>query len=112
VAGRGREKDAQILKSTRDGRFQMQIGHQGQGRGSNDTDNLGAAAKVIVDPAADEIHVADGYLNHRVIVFDATTGRYKRHWVAYGNRPDDDWFTRAGETLPLPFHGAVQNEPA
>ena len=47
------------------------------------------------------IYVADGYVNHRVIVFDATTGRYKRHWGAYGNRPDDGWFTRAGETLPL-----------
>jgi DNA-binding beta-propeller fold protein YncE len=24
-----------------------------------------------------------------VIVFDADTGRYKRHWGAYGNKPDD-----------------------
>jgi hypothetical protein len=24
-----------------------------------------------------------------VIVFDATTGKYKRHWGAYGHRPDD-----------------------
>ena len=37
-----------------------------------------------------EIYVADGYGNHRVIVFDATTGAYKRHWGAYGNTPDDD----------------------
>ena len=27
--------------------------------------------------------------NHRVIVFDADTGAYKRHWGAYGKRPDD-----------------------
>ena len=33
--------------------------------------------------------VADGYGNRRVIVFDAATGAYKRHWGAYGNRPDD-----------------------
>ena len=25
----------------------------------------------------------------RVIVFDADTGAYKRHWGAYGNKPDD-----------------------
>jgi len=33
--------------------------------------------------------VADGYFNRRVIVFDADTGAYKRHWGAYGKRPDD-----------------------
>src|SRR5262249_52957561 len=26
---------------------------------------------------------------HRVIVYDADTGKYKRHWGAYGNKPDD-----------------------
>ncbi len=108
--GGGGEKDAQILKFTRDGRFQMQIWRQGQGKGSNDTANLGAAANMTIDAPANELYVADGYVNHRVIVFDATTGRYKRHWGAYGNRPDDEWFTRAGEKLPLPFSGAVQNE--
>jgi hypothetical protein len=106
----GGEKDAQILKFTRTGRFLMQIGHQGKGRGSNDTENLGAPANVILDASANELYVADGYVNHRVIVFDAATGAYKRHWGAYGNRPDDGWFTRAGEKLPGPFAGAVQNE--
>src|SRR3954462_15382426 len=35
----GGEKDAQILKFTRAGKFLMQIGHQGKGRGSNDRQN-------------------------------------------------------------------------
>ena len=108
--GGGGDKDAQILKFTRDGRFLLQIGHQGKGRGSNDTENLGAAASMIVDPAANELYVADGYVNHRVIVFDAETGAYKRHWGAYGKRPDDAYFTNAGERLPGPFSGAVQRE--
>jgi DNA-binding beta-propeller fold protein YncE len=108
--GGGGEKDAQILKFTRQGRFVMQIGHQGQGRGSNDTQNLGAAAHMVVDREANELYVADGYVNHRVIVFDATTGAYKRHWGAYGKKPDDSYFTNAGETLPGPFSGRVQNE--
>ena len=108
--GGGGEKDAQILKFTRQGRFVMQIGHQGQGRGSNDTQNLGAAAHMVVDRDANELYVADGYVNHRVIVFDATTGAYKRHWGAYGTKPDDSYFTNAGETLPGPFSGRVQNE--
>ena len=88
----------------------MQIGKPGQGKGSNDTANLGAPANMVVDAAANELYVADGYVNHRVIVFDATTGAYKRHWGAYGNAPDDGFFTRAGETLPGPFRGVVQNE--
>ena len=50
----------------------------------------GAPAKIFVDPAANEIYVADGYGNRRVIVFDADTGKYKRHWGAYGSKPDDD----------------------
>src|SRR5947209_3492486 len=108
--GGGGDKDAQILKFTRDGRFLMQIGHQGKNGGSNDTQNLGGAANMIVDEAARELYVADGYVNHRVIVFDADSGAYKRHWGAYGKRPDDGWFTRAGEKLPGPFNGAVQNE--
>ena len=43
-----------------------------------------------VDDAANELYIADGYGNRRVIVFDAETGAYKRHWGAYGNKPDDD----------------------
>jgi len=108
--GGGGEKDAQILKFTRDGRLLMQIGRFGRGTGSNDRTNLGAAADMVVDRDADELYVADGYVNHRVIVFDAATGAYKRHWGAYGKTPDDEYFTRAGEHLPGPFSGAVQHE--
>ena len=108
--GGGGEKDAQVLKFTRQGAFLLQIGRKGQGKGSNDTANLGGAANVTVDRAANEVYVADGYVNHRVIVFDATTGAYKRHWGAYGKKPDDGYFTQAGERLPSPFSGAVQHE--
>ena len=108
--GGGGEKDAQILKFTRQGTFLMQIGRKGRNTGSNDTSNLGAAANMIVDREANELYVADGYVNHRVIVFDATTGAYRRHWGAYGKRPDDSYFTEAGEKLPSPFSGVVQHE--
>jgi DNA-binding beta-propeller fold protein YncE len=110
--GGGGEKDAQILKFTRDGKFLMQIGRKGRNTGSNDTQNLGGAANMTVDRDTNELYVADGYVNHRVIVFDAATGAYKRHWGAYGKRPDDSYFTQAGERLPSPFSGAVQHENA
>jgi DNA-binding beta-propeller fold protein YncE len=44
---------------------------------------------VRVDAATNEVYVADGLGNHRVVVFDADTGAYKRHWGAYGGVPDD-----------------------
>jgi hypothetical protein len=110
--GGGGEKDAQLLKFTRDGKFLMQIGRKGRNAGSNDIQNVGGAANMIVDRETNELYVADGYVNHRVIVFDAATGAYKRHWGAYGKRPDDSYFTQAGERLPSPFSGAVQHENA
>ena len=81
--------DAHLLKFTGDGEFLLQVGRAGMSRGSNDPDNLGRPASMEVDPAANEIYVADGYGNRRVIVYDSNTGEYKRHWGAYGERPDD-----------------------
>jgi DNA-binding beta-propeller fold protein YncE len=52
-------------------------------------EHLRLPAKTIVDPKTNELYVADGYGNRRVIVYDADTGKYKRHWGAYGNKPDD-----------------------
>jgi len=85
------KEDNQILKFTSAGRFILQIGHAGKNTGSNDRENLGGPAGLFVYRKTNELFVADGYFNHRVIVFDATTGAYKRHWGAYGNKPDDDY---------------------
>jgi DNA-binding beta-propeller fold protein YncE len=81
--------DNMVLKFTQDGKFLMQIGKPAQTKGSNDVENLRLPAKTFVDPKTNELFVADGYGNHRVIVYDADTGKYKRHWGAYGNKPDD-----------------------
>ena len=88
IGGNG-PADAHILKFTAEGEFLLQIGRAGQSGGSNDTVNLGRPAGIRVDPEANEVYVADGYGNRRVIVFDADTGEYRRHWGAYGERPDD-----------------------
>src|SRR3984957_8022892 len=82
-------QDDAVLKFTQDGKFLLQIGKPGQSKGSNDVQNLKQPAKMFVDPKSNELYVADGYGNHRVIVFDADTGIYKRHWGAYGKKPDD-----------------------
>ena len=82
-------QDNQVLKFTQDGQFLMQIGKPRSSKGSNDVENLRLPAKTFIDQQTNEVYVADGYGNHRVIVFDAETGKYKRHWGAYGNKPDD-----------------------
>src|SRR5437870_6497441 len=81
--------DSMVMKFTQDGKFLMQIGKVGARKGSNDVENLRLPAKIFVDKNTNEVYVADGYGNHRVIVYDADTGKYKRHWGAYGNKPDD-----------------------
>jgi DNA-binding beta-propeller fold protein YncE len=83
-------KDAQILKFTKDGKFLLQSGHQGKNAGSNDPENFGRVAQIYVDPKTNEAFVADGYKNRRVAVVDADTGKIKRWWGAYGNKPNDD----------------------
>ena len=87
----GNGEDDQILKFTRAGKFVMQIGRGGQKKTNADTRNLWKPADVFVHPKTDELFVADGYGNRRIIVFDAATGSFKRMWGAFGNVPLDDW---------------------
>jgi DNA-binding beta-propeller fold protein YncE len=89
MAAAGPVHDSMLLKFTQAGKLLMQIGQPNQSKGSNDVKNLRLPAKSIVDAKTNELYVADGYGNRRVIVFDADTGAYKRHWGAYGNVPDD-----------------------
>ncbi len=81
--------DSHLLKFDRYGNFLLQVGRSGGNAGSNDTENFGRVAKIMVDPKDNEAYIADGYLNKRVAVLDAETGAMKRFWGAYGNTPDD-----------------------
>jgi DNA-binding beta-propeller fold protein YncE len=82
--------DDQLLKFTQEGKFVMQIGRSNQSKGNADTRNLHRPADVWVYPQTNELFVADGYGNHRVAVFDADRGKFKRMWGAFGNKPLDD----------------------
>ncbi len=110
IGGNGPE-DAQVLKFTRGGKFVLQIGKSGARQGppdkdgkptyvggSNDTQAFGRVAKIFIDPKANEAYLADGYLNKRVAIVDADTGKLKRFWGAYGKKPDD---TPLGRYSPL-----------
>ena len=81
--------DAHVLKFARDGKFLLQIGQPGKIEGSFSKTSLNRPAGLAVDTAANEVYVADGIENRRVVVFDSETGAYKRHWGAYGQQPTE-----------------------
>jgi len=88
IGGNG-AADSHILKFTHDGKFLMQIGTPGLRPNSNDSTHFGRVAKISFDAKASEAYVSDGYGNKRVAVLDMNSGKLKRFWGAYGNRPDD-----------------------
>ena len=85
----GETSDDMLLKFTRDGKIVMQIGGRNTSEGNTDTDNLNRPSEAAVYSDTNEVFVADGYGNRRVIVFDADTGEYKRMWGAFQNEPLD-----------------------
>ena len=93
--------DGHVMKFTSDGTHVLTVGMAGPDPAtvpdSNDTDGglkktpqLYLPADSEVDPHTNELYIADGYGNRRVVVVDAETGQYKRHWGAYGMVPVDD----------------------
>ena len=82
-------EDHVVHKLTMDGKLLLTIGELGKTSGSNDRKHLGQPADITVDDAANEVYIADGYGNRRVVVFDSNTGEYKRHWGSFGEVPVD-----------------------
>jgi DNA-binding beta-propeller fold protein YncE len=79
--------DAMVLKFSPAGKLLTQIGAPGKVEGPSSTAALNRPTAMDFDAAANEIYIADTG-NRRIAVFDMDTGAYKRHWGAYGNKPD------------------------
>ena len=91
--------DGHVLRFTHEGKFIKQYGFMYANAGSNDLFAFNRPAKVFLDERANEAYVADGYGNRRVAVIDIDSGKIKRYWGAYGNKPDD--------TNPGPYNPAA-----
>ena len=92
--------DGLVLKFTQDGKFISMFGKKGVQVDSNSTEHFGQVAKIFIDAKENEAYIADGYGNKRVAVIDADTGKFKRYWGAYGNKPDDTNLGRYNPDAP------------
>jgi len=100
--------DDMLLKFTTAGKLLLQIGHSGRSTGNADTGNVRQAADMFLYRPSNELFVADGYGNHRVIVFDAKTGAFKRMWGAFGKTPQTPGPPqRQADPLQAPQFGLV-----
>jgi DNA-binding beta-propeller fold protein YncE len=100
IGGNG-GNDGHILKFTKEGNFVKQFGFAYANAGSNDTWAFNKVAKISLDESANEAYVSDGYGNHRVVVIDMDTGKFKRYWGAYGEKPDDTPLGNYNPDAPL-----------
>ena len=116
IAGNG---DGVVQKYTRDGStLLLQIGTKGVcdwpangnkcgNSGADPTANkshtlLNEPANVAVDPANGDVYIADGYGNHRIVVFDKN-GNYLRQWgdvVTNNGNPEPGLFAAGGGGHP------------
>ncbi len=82
--------DDMLLKFTTAGKFLMEVGGRNVSQGSRDPKSVNKPGDLFVSAKTNEVYLADGYGNRRVVVFDADTGAFKRMWGAFGNPPEDD----------------------
>jgi DNA-binding beta-propeller fold protein YncE len=99
-----RRSDDMLLKFTKKGKFLLQIGGYDRSGGNADQKSVNKSADAFVYAKTNELFVADGYGNRRVIVFDADTGAFKRQWGGFGNVPQD--------APPAPARGTTAAPPA
>jgi hypothetical protein len=98
-----------VLKYTRDGELLLTIGEVDVPGDSHDPDRFRSPSDIWVDPGTNEVFIADGYGNRRIVVYDGETGEHRRHWGAYGEAPDDDYEfgPRGGDHSPARQFGTV-----
>lgn len=87
IGGNG-DGDHVILNFTADGEYIRQFGRRGETGGNFDRRLLGNPADVHHDTDENEVLVADGYINKRIIGFDGDQSDFSRYFGAYGVVPD------------------------
>jgi DNA-binding beta-propeller fold protein YncE len=84
IFGASRDYDHAVQRFTRDGKLLLRIGQFGVVGNDESRDLMGCPTDAYHDVARREVYITDGYVNHRVAVFNADTGAFLRAWGAYG----------------------------
>ena len=108
----GPRSDDMILKFTNDGKFIKQLGGRTTSHGSKDPMSVNKPGDLYVSPKTNELYVADGYGNRRLIVYDGDTLAFKRMWGAFGKPPEDDATSGGPGSSGGPTVGRVQGAEA
>jgi DNA-binding beta-propeller fold protein YncE len=77
--------DHVVLNYSADGRYIRSFGRRDRTGGNDATDLLGNPSDV--NHSEDMVLISDGYINRRVIGFDAKSNAYRGRWGAYGKPP-------------------------
>lgn len=85
IGGNGKG-DHVVVKYTMDGKYLGQFGQRNVTAGNQDRTKLGGPSDIYRH--GDEVLIADGYINKRVITFDAKSDAFHRFWGAYATAPD------------------------
>ncbi|MCJ2185894.1 NHL repeat-containing protein [Novosphingobium beihaiensis] len=84
IGGNGKG-DHVVLNFTAEGQYLRQIGKRGRTAGNLSRDSLGNPADI--SQTGGKVLVADGYINKRIVAFDAADLSFERTWGAYGGTP-------------------------
>lgn len=79
--------DHAVQRFSRDGDLLLRIGRFGETGGDESPDLLGCPTDAYHDVTRREVYITDGYVNHRVAVFNSDDGTFLRSWGAYGSEP-------------------------
>jgi DNA-binding beta-propeller fold protein YncE len=102
IFGADKEYDHCVQRFTRSGELLLRIGEFGIPGNDESRDLLGCPTDAYHDVLRREVYITDGYVNHRVVVFNSDTGKFLRAWGAYGTRTP---FTGSGrQTFNNPVH--------
>lgn len=85
--GSNKAYDHAVQRFSSDGKLLLRIGVFGEAGNDTSRDRLGCPTDAFHDVKRREVFVSDGYVNHRVVVFNSDTGEFVRAFGAYGATP-------------------------
>lgn len=85
--GANKAYDHAVQRFSPDGKLLLRIGVFGEAGDDDSRNRLGCPTDAYHDVKRREVYISDGYVNHRVAVFNSDTGAFLRAFGAYGASP-------------------------